>query len=260
MRAAVLPVLVVLAVAAAALAADFGFKDTPMLPGGKWHVHDSDRPQPPVVKPAAEDKPGQPPADAVILFDGKDLAQWKGKDGPAKWTVKDGVFITSGTGNIETVQQFGDFQLHIEWATPAPPKGNSQDRGNSGVFLMNRYEIQVLDCFENPTYADGTAGAVYGQYPPLANVSRPPGQWQTYDIVFTAPRFKDGAVETPAYVTLFWNGVLVQNHVAVMGSTGHKILPKYTPHGPKGPIGLQDHGNPVRFRNVWVRELKSPAP
>jgi hypothetical protein len=253
-------VLVILAAGAAALAADVGFKDTPMLPGGKWHVHDSDRPQPPVVAPAAEDKPGAPPADAIVLFDGKDLSQWKGNDGPAKWTVKDGEFITNGTGGIETVQPFGDCQLHIEWATPKPTKGSSQDRGNSGVFLMGRYEIQVLDCYKNPTYADGTAGAVYGQSPPLANVSRPPGEWQTYDIIFMAPRFKDGAVETPGYVTIFWNGVLVQNHTAILGSTGHKIAPKYSPHGLKGPLALQDHGNPVRFRNVWVRELKAPAP
>ncbi len=264
-----MPVLVMLvAVAAAGAAVVFaaelkntdGFKDTPMLPGGKWHVHDPDRPQPPVVTPAAADKPGQPPSDAVVLFDGKDLSQWKGKDGPAKWTVKDGVFIANGTGGIETVQQFGDCQLHVEWSAPTPAKGNGQDRGNSGVFLFGRYEVQVLDSYQNPTYADGGAAALYGQYPPLANVNRPPGEWNTYDIIFIAPRFKDGTVETPGYLTVLQNGVVVQDHVTVLGSTGHKILPKYTPHGLKGPVGLQDHGNPVRFRNIWIRELKEPAP
>jgi hypothetical protein len=263
MKASIVLVLLVVAAAgtglvlAAELKNTEGFKDTPMLPGGKWHVHDPDRPQAPVVDPGpAAEKPLPPPADAVILFDGKDLSKWKGKDGPAQWAVKDGAAITNGTGEIRTAQDFGDFQLHIEWSTPTPPKGNGQDRGNSGVFLFGRYEIQVLDCYHNVTYADGSAGAVYGQTPPLVNACRPPGEWQTYDILFTAPHFKDGAVETPAYVTVLQNGIVVQNHTQILGATGHKISPKYTPHGAKGPIMLQDHGNPVRFRNIWIRELK----
>ena len=235
-----------------------GFTETPMLPGGKWHVHDPARPQPPVVKPGpGPDKPLAAPADAIVLFDGKDLSAWKGNDGPAQWSVKDGAMAPNGTGEITTRQEFGDFQLHIEWAAPTPPAGRGQDRGNSGVFLFGRYEIQVLDSYRNPTYADGGAGSVYGQYPPQVNVCRPPGEWQTYDIIFTGPHFKGNAVATPAYVTILQNGVVVQDHVAILGSTGHKILAKYTPHGPKGPITLQDHGNPVRVRNIWIRELKA---
>ena len=266
-----MPVLLMLIALAAAGAASFssaeaqnteGFKDTPMLPGGKWHVHDPDRPQPPVVTPgAAPEKPAAAPSDATVLFDGKDLSAWKGAKGAeAKWTVRDGAMITNGTGDVFTKQEFGDFQLHIEWSAPTPVKGDGQGRGNSGVFLFGRYEIQVLDSFKNPTYADGSAAAVYGQTPPQVNAIRAPGEWQTYDIFFTAPRFKDATLEKPAYVTVLVNGVVVQNHTEVLGDTGHKILPKYSPTGPKGPIKLQDHGNPVRYRNIWIRELKAPAP
>jgi hypothetical protein len=159
-------------------------------------------------------------------------------------------------GTISTRKEFGDCQLHLEFATPNPPSGRDQGRGNSGVLFFGHYEIQVLDSFENLTYPDGQAAAVYGQTPPLVNASRKPGNWQTYDIVFIAPRFKaDGAVESPAYVTMFHNGVLVHNHTTVIGAMAFRALPKYTPHGPKGPLSLQDHGNPVRFRNVWIREL-----
>lgn len=239
-----------------------GYKDTPMLPGGKWHVHDGDRPQPPVVVPgtaSTQEKPGTPPSDAVVLFDGTDLARWRGRSGgPAGWTVQDGALVTKpGAGEILSRDEFGDCQLHIEWAAPSPPKGRDQGRGNSGVMFFGRYEIQVLDNFENLTYADGQAGAVYGQTPPLVNASRKPGEWQTYDIAFTAPRFKeDGNVATPAYVTLLHNGVLAQNHTPLLGPMAFRALPRYQKHGPKGPILLQDHGNPVRFRNIWVRELK----
>jgi len=239
-----------------------GFKDTPLLPGGKWHVHDGDRPQPPVVTPgtcSTQDVPGRPPSDAVVLFDGKGLDQWLSDKGtPAGWTVEDGALVVkAGAGAILSRDEFGDCQLHIEWASPNPPKGRDQGRGNSGVMFFGRYEIQVLDNFENLTYADGQAGSVYGQRPPLVNASRRPGQWQTYDIAFSAPRFKDdGSLESPAYVTLFHNGVLVQNHTPLLGPMSYRALPKYQKHGPKGPILLQDHGNPVRFRNIWVRELK----
>ncbi len=239
-----------------------GFKDTPMLPGNKWHVHDSDRPHPPVVTPgtfSTEEQPGRPPSDAIILFDGKDLSQWTDHKGdPARWIVKDGAFaIRPGSGIIRTRQEFGDCQLHLEFATPTPPRGHDQGRGNSGVLLFERYEIQVLDNFNNPTYADGHAGAVYGQHPPLVNACREPGRWQSYDILFTAPRFSaDGTVETPAYVTVLHNGVLVQNHTKILGPMAYRTLARYTPHGPKGRLALQDHGNPIRFRNIWIRELK----
>ncbi len=240
-----------------------GFKDTPMLPGGRWHVHDSDRPLPKVITPgtsSTQEEPGRPPSDAIVLFDGKDLSQWQGsRGGPAGWTVEAGAMvIKAGAGEIRTREEFGDCQLHLEFAAPVPPKGSDQGRGNSGVMFFGRYEIQVLDCFENLTYADGHAAAIYGQYPPLVNASRPPGQWQTYDIIFTAPRFKpDGTVESPAFVTMLHNGVLVHNHTAPIGAMAYRAVGKYTPHGPKGPIVLQDHGNPVRFRNIWVRPIKA---
>jgi hypothetical protein len=243
-----------------------GYKDTPMLPGGKWHVHDGDRPQPAVITAGTssmEQAPGKPPSDAVVLFDGTDLSKWVGRDGkPAGWKIEDGAMVIPsrgepGAGAIKTRDAFGDMQLHLEWATPVPPKGRDQGRGNSGVEIFGRYEIQVLDSFDNLTYPDGQAAAIYGQYPPLVNASRPPGQWQTYDIVFIAPRFAaDGALEAPAYITLLHNGVLVHNHTPVLGGVAFRGQPKYARHDPKGPIQLQDHGNPVRYRNIWVRELK----
>jgi len=232
-----------------------GYKDTPHLPGGKWRVHDADRPQPPVVAPGA--KVGDAPSDAVVLFDGKDLSKWRGDHGDAAWDVADGAIVARrGAGSLISREEFGDCQLHIEWAAPNPPKGDDQGRGNSGVMFFGRYEIQVLDNYENPTYADGTAGAVYGQHPPLANALRPPGEWQSYDILFTAPRFKDdGSVETPAHVTVLVNGVAVQNHAEIFGAVAFRDLGRYSAHGPKGPLVLQDHGDPVRFRNIWVRPL-----
>ncbi len=239
-----------------------GYKDTPMLPGGKYHVHDGDRPMPPVITPptpSTQDAPGKPPSDAVVLFDGTNSDAWRSeRGGPAEWKVEDGSLITGGgKGSILTKGEFGDCQLHVEFATPTPPTSSDQGRGNSGVMLFGRYEIQVLDSYENLTYPDGQASAIYGQYPPLVNASRPPGQWQSYDILFTAPRFKaDGTVESPAYATVLHNGVVVHNHTALIGPMTFRGLPKYQAHGPKGPILLQDHGNPVRYRNLWVRELK----
>jgi hypothetical protein len=240
-----------------------GFKDTPMLPGGKWHVHDSDRPRPPVINPgtcSTQQEAGRPPSDAVVLFDGKDLSHWQGRRGrTADWNVEGGAMVIKpGAGAITSKEEFGDCQLHLEFAAPVPARGHDQGRGNSGVMFFARYEIQVLDSFENVTYADGQAAAIYGQYPPLVNASRSPGQWQAYDIIFTAPRFKsDGSLESPAYVTMLHNGVLVQNHTALIGAMAYRAVGEYTPHGSKGPILLQDHGNPVRFRNIWVREVSN---
>lgn len=261
--AAAAAVLSLCALSAGQVQPKVGYKDTPMLPGGKWHVHDGDRPLPVVVVPgtcSTQAEPGRPPSDAIVLFDGKDLSHWNGRRGrSAAWKIDDGVLVIApGTGDITSKEEFGDCQLHLEFAAPTPPKGRDQERGNSGVMFFRQYEIQVLDSFDNVTYADGQAAAIYGQHPPLVNASRPPGQWQTYDIIFTAPRFRaDQTLESPARVTMLHNGVLVHNHAEVIGAMAHRAVGKYTPHGPKGPILLQDHGNPVRFRNIWVRELKT---
>lgn len=235
---------------------------TGQVPTIKWKIHDPNRPLPPVVDPgtaSTQETPGKPPSDATVLFDGKDLSQWVGEDGkPARWKVEDGYMeVVPDTGMISTKQAFGDCQLHVEFAEPTPPHGESQDRGNSGVFLMGLYEIQVLDSYDNKTYADGQASAVYGQYPPLVNASRPPGQWQSYDIVFHGPRFDaKGKVLRPARVTVLHNGVLVQDNVALTGPTAHGERPPYKKTPEKLPLSLQDHHNPVRFRNIWIRELK----
>jgi hypothetical protein len=227
----------------------------------EWKIHDRNRPQPPVITPGEAGTPeraGTPPSDAVVLFNGKDLSNWESLDaGPAKWNVGDGYFETAPKmGNIRTKQAFGDCQLHVEWAAPDPPHGQDQDRGNSGVYLHGLYEIQVLDSYQSKTYPDGQAAAVYGQYPPLVNACRPPGRWQTYDIVFHGPRFdKAGKLVRPAVVSVLHNGVLVQDHVAVMGPTEHMKRPPYHVTPDKLPLMLQDHNHPVRFRNLWVREL-----
>lgn len=229
----------------------------------KWKIHDPNRPLPPVVDSgtaSTQDSPGRPPSDAVVLFDGKDLSKWAHKDGSAvKWKVENGYAeVVAKTGYIYTREGFGDCQLHVEFSEPVPPKGESQERGNSGVFLMGLYEIQVLDSYENKTYADGQASAVYGQYPPLVNASRPPGQWQSYDIVFHGPRFDaSGKLTRPARVTVLHNGVLVQDNVELSGPTAHGARPPYKAHAEKLPLALQDHGDPVRYRNVWIRELKT---
>ncbi|HEX7362788.1 MAG TPA: DUF1080 domain-containing protein [Bryobacteraceae bacterium] len=225
-----------------------------------WRQHDMTRPNPSVVTPAA--KPGGAPSDAVVLFDGKSLGEWEGRNGgPAQWTVKDGYFqVKPGTGNIHTKQKFGDCQLHIEWASPNPPKGTGQMRGNSGVILMGTYELQVLDSYHARTYADGQAGALYGQYPPLVNATRPPGDWQTYDIVFRQPRFdKHGRLISRARETVFQNGVLVQDATPLTGPTAYHNRPPYYPLPMERPLALQDHGTLVRYRNVWVRKLP-PGP
>jgi hypothetical protein len=193
----------------------------------------------------------------VVLFDGKDLSGWTGRDGVAKWKVENGYMeVIKGTGNIWTKAEFGDCQLHVEWAAPSVIESESQGRGNSGVFMMRRYEIQVLDCHNNPTYADGTTAAIYGQYPPLVNACRRPGEWQTYDIVWAGPRFDShGSVVRTAAVTVLHNGVVVQHHAVLIGPTTHRKIDPWVAHPPTGALELQDHSNPVRYRNIWYRPL-----
>jgi 3-keto-disaccharide hydrolase/uncharacterized protein DUF3471 len=229
----------------------------------RWKAHDMSRPRPPVVQPAPQSLPVPAPADATVLFDGKGLSEWRSKDGgPARWVVKDGAIESvAGSGYLYSARAFGDVQLHVEWATPVPAKGTSQGRGNSGVFLMGLYEVQVLDSFQNETYADGQAAAIYGQYPPLVNACRPPGEWQTYDIAFRRPRFRpDGSLVQPARITVIHNGILAQDAVEPWGPTAWLQHLPYTAHPDKLPLALQDHGNPVRYRNVWVRELPETIP
>lgn len=242
--------------------AGLGYDDGPVLPNQKWRVHDIKRPHPRVVAPGADCS--RPPADAVVLFDGKDLSQWvnrgkgadKGKLVPAGWKLGNGYMeCAGGAGDLISKEKFGNAQYHIEWASPEEVDGTSQWRGNSGVLLMGRYEIQVLDSYNNPTYADGGAGSIYGQWPPLVNASRGPGQWQSYDIVLEAPKFENGKLAKPAYVTIFHNGVLVHHHQEIIGQMAHRAIRPYEPHEAEEPLALQDHDVPVRYRNIWVRRL-----
>jgi len=240
----------------------------------EWPPNDRRRPLAPVITPgtlSSQEKVGTPPSDAIILFNGRDLSNWESVEGGglAKWKVGEGYFeVAPQTGDIQTRQAFGDCQLHIEWAAPNPPHGTDQDRGNSGVFLHGLYEVQVLDsytkltyvdgvaAYDNVTYADGEAGAIYGQYPPLVNASRKPGEWQTYDIVFHGPRFSaERKLLRPAVMTVIYNGVLVQDHVSLTGPSAFESRPPYRVTPEKLPLRLQDHNHPVRFRNVWLREL-----
>ncbi len=205
-------------------------------------------PEPAIIQPGTDNGP---PSDAIVLFDGTDMSQWNGGEG---WTIEDGVGICSST--VTTKEGFGDCQLHLEFATPSEVTGSGQGRGNSGVYLMNRYEVQILDSYDNNTYFDGQCGSIYKQHPPLVNACRAPGEWQTYDILFTAPRFDEaGNVTSPAYVTVLHNGVVVQNHFELIGGTFWDEPPHYTVHSLREPILLQDHGNPVRYRNIWIRDL-----
>src|SRR5437867_2106227 len=216
-----------------------------------WAVHDPNRPQPKIVTPgsfSSPEQPGQPPSDAIVLFDGTDLSKWESaKDGSsAKWTVKDGaVQALPSSGDIRTKEKFGDCQLHIEWAAPKEVKGDGQGRGNSGVFLIGLVEVQVMDSYNNLTYADGHAASIYGVSPPMANALRPPGEFQVYDIVFRRPVYKDGVRLDPGYVTVFVNGVLAQDHTTLEGLTGHMFRTKPSPFPEKGPLELQDHGGPM---------------
>jgi hypothetical protein len=234
-------------------------------PTGRWMAHDEARPAPPVVTPGvcgAQDTPAKPPADAVVLFDGKDLANWTDeKGGPTKWVIRDGYMESvKGAGYIRSKQEFGSAQIHVEFATPSLVTGTGQGRGNSGVFVQAKYEVQVLDSYENPTYPDGQCGALYGRFLPLVNASCKPGQWQTYDIVYHHPIFDAaGKVTRKPVFTVIHNGILIQDHVALDGGTdylGPHTLSDLTPIPEKGPLMFQDHNNPVRFRNIWVREIK----
>jgi len=230
---------------------------------GRWLIHDMNRPAPVVFSPGTggtPDEPGEAPSDAIVLFDGTDLSGWTSRDGgPAKWVARDGYMESvKGSGPVKTRQEFGSCQLHVEFATPSTVKGSGQGRGNSGVFLMDTYEIQVLDSYDNITYPDGQCAALYGRAVPLVNACRKPGEWQSYDIIFHRPAFKGKKVVKKAAFTVFHNGVLVHDHVELEGGTGWRgkhAISDYEPHVDKLPIMLQDHGNPVRFRNIWIREL-----
>lgn len=245
-----------------------GYTDTPLLPGGRWRVHDPNRPDPPFVNPpdgCPPAIPAKPPSDAIVLFDGKDPSKWETLDGKTPgWILRDGCWTvpphgTPNGGDIRTRESFGDCQLHVEWMLPQREPGDehSMNRGNSGVFLQGLYEVQIFDCYRYSwMYADGQTAAIYGQFPPSVNVCRKPGEWQSFDILFEAPRVKQGRVIAPAAITVFHNGVCVHNHRLLLGPTGHRILPAYPADTPEtGPIVLQAHGSAVRFRNVWIRPI-----
>lgn len=227
-------------------------------PAQTWPQHSRERPAPPIERAPALTAPVPPPAGATVLFDGRSLVAWRAGENPAPWRVlPDGSFeVVPGSGSIEARESFGDVHLHVEWSTANPPVGIDQNRSNSGVFLMRTYEVQVLDSYNNVTYADGQAGAIYGQYPPLVNVTAPPGEWNSFDIEFRAPRFApDGTVRDSARMTVRHNGVLIHNDRALMGPTSHTVRAPYEAHESLLPIALQDHGERVRFRNIWVRAL-----
>ena len=236
-----------------------GYDDTPLIPGTKWHIHDGTRPQPPIVTPGnAFSHQAPAPSDAIVLFNGKDFSKWQGaKGGDVKWKIEDDYMETTTTGVIRTRDEFGDFQLHLEFATPVKVVGSGQGRGNNGINIIGRYEVQVLDSYENKTYADGQCGALYGQSPPLVNASKPPGQWQTYDIIFEAPRWDEsGKLLKKAAISVIHNGLVLHHRKELLGRTGHRSIGNYDkPHPPKGFIELYEHGNPVRFRNIWIRPL-----
>ncbi len=257
-----------LAFTAAPVFADGAFYGDPPDATHPWAIHDMNRPQPPLVTPgtfSSNDQPGKPPSDAVVLFDGTaaSLDQWeadKSPPEPTRWEVKDGALqCVPGSGFIRTKQSFADCQLHVEWAAPTKVEGNSQGRGNSGIFLMGETEVQVLNNYQNPTYADGFAGSVYGVNPPHANALRPTGEWQVYDIIFRRPIYKDGKLLDGGRQTVLMNGVVVQDSTPLEGGGGHKARHGDHPFVEKGPLKLQDHGNPVRFRNIWLRPLPARA-
>ena len=258
-----LPVVLVVSTGLALLtsmlsAAEIGYSDTPFLPGQKWRVHDGSRPQRTIVTPGKTfSHMAPPPSDAVVLFNGTDLSKWKSDKGPARWKVQHGYMeVAKDAGSIRTVENFGDFQLHLEFATPAKVEGNSQGRGNSGVIIFGLYEVQVLDSVNNPTYADGQVGAMYGQYPPLVNAAKPPGIWQSYDIMFESAQWDNaGTLIKKANVTVILNGVLLHNRKEFIGTVKHREVATYAPHAPTGPIELQDHHNPTRYRNIWIRSV-----
>lgn len=231
-----------------------------MQPGQKPYdvavMYDENQPQPPVVS-GTKGLGWEAPSDAVVLFDGTGLSAWTDSEGkPAQWKVERGYMeVVPRTGKIFTKEEFGACQLHLEWASPTEITGDGQGRGNSGIFFMNKYELQVLDSYNSPTYPAGMAGSVYGMNPPLVNATRAPGEWQSYDVIFHPPVFKAGALVKPATITAFLNGVLVQDNYELIGATAFKKKPEYSEHPEKLPMALQDHGNPVRFRNIWIRHL-----
>ena len=242
-----------------------GYDDTPMLPGLPYRVHDRNRPHPRVVDTPA--RPGDPPSDAIVLFNGKDLSHWTAarqvKDNsvlpiaePATWKVENGILeATPGKGDIATKEAFGDIQLHLEWRPPAEFHGDSQNRGNSGIKFQGRYELQILDSYRNPTYADGQAGAIYGEWPPLVNAVHKPGEWNYYDVVFEAPKFQGEKIIKPGYITAFLNGVVLHNRKEIMGTTAHRQYPKYVAYPGEASLVLQNHNGSENFRNIWVRRL-----
>jgi hypothetical protein len=260
--------LALLLSSASVVLADGAFYGDPPDATHPWSIHDMNRPQPSVVQPgnfSSQENPGKPPSDAIVLFGGADadISKWmsdKNPGEPTKWEVKNGIFqCVPGSGYARTKEEFSDCQLHVEWTEPEDIKGASQGRGNSGIFLMGQVEVQVLDNYNNPTYADGSAGSIYGINPPMVNPLRKPGEWQMYDIVFRRPLFKDGKEIDPGYLTVFINGVLVQDHTPIDGGGGHKARSHSRPFPDQGPLKLQDHGNPVKYRNIWYRPLPKRA-
>jgi hypothetical protein len=236
---------------------DLGYRDTAVLPGQKWKVHDIDRPRPRVVDPGTPgtlERPGRPPSDAIVIFDGSDTSKlrWPSRG----WKLENGYLEVTAKGQgLTTRDSFGDIQLHVEWSVPENPPRTGQWRGNSGIILMGRYEVQVLDSYDAATYADGQAAAIYGQFPPLVNASRPPGQWQFYDILFEAPKFEGGKLVKAPYATVLHNGVAVHNRQAFIGQMAHRIHKPFEPHGPEAPLVIQNHDVPVRYRSIWIRKL-----
>ncbi|HYG34217.1 MAG TPA: DUF1080 domain-containing protein [Clostridia bacterium] len=229
----------------------YGYKDTPKLPWCQWLVHDPDRPAAKQVNPGKAVPPQPAPSDAIVLFDGKDLSKWRAA---SDWKVEDGLLI-AGDGHFATKDSFGNMQLHVEWMAPAGVESPWYNRGNNGVLLMGLYEIQIFDSFHEKIYPDGACAAIYGQTPPLVNVTRPPGEWQTFDIFFTAPKFNGDQLVSPARVTILHNGVLVQLNEEIHGETGHRIVPEYKQKISRAPLAFGGHGCPIRFRNIWVRPL-----
>ena len=233
-----------------------GYTDGPFLPNSQWRVHDQARPQPKKVTPGTGDLGTTAPADAIVLFDGTNLNAWQRTDGqPIGDGIADGAFDIVKTGQLRTKAEFGDCQLHLEWVTPLDPE-DRMNWGNSGVFMMGLFELQVIEPCDSFIYADGNAGAIYGQFPPLVNPARKPGEWQSFDIFFTAPKFDGGKMLSPAYVTIVYNGVVVQNHQEILGTVSHRVHPGPYPVQEKGPVALQDHHSAVKFRNIWIRPLQ----
>ncbi len=232
-----------------------GYDDTPELPWApEWRKHDPNRPWPPRITPGEpcclDTAAFGPPEDAIVLFDGSDKDMWE----PNEWEIENGELVAYGD-DIVSRDAYGDCQLHVEWSAPDPPRGGYGDRGNSGVFMMGRYEIQIYDSYNIPSYPDGIAGAVYGETPPLVHPMRPPGEWNEFDILFTAPVFADGELEKPATLTMYFNGLLAHYNTIIHGPVSHRTIREYEPHAPKEPLRLQEHNNPVRFRNIWIRPL-----